>query len=230
MIPPDKVAILLPTLERDSNLRRALDSICQTAPLAQIVVAVDPHDRIARARAAKYPDVIIATCAESYQGCAYGWNTALAAAPPDMLVFVMGADDVIFLPGWLDVALVTLDEMHDSGVVGFDDGVARSGTADYFWSTHFLATRDFLIEHNGGVFAPPMYRGDYVDVELCDKAIKAGKFRKSLHAHIHHKWEGGVHGDATYQRASEYRVECRETWKARRDAGSPVTWEPILTD
>jgi hypothetical protein len=100
MIPASKVCILLPTLERESNLRRVLDSLKATAPGVCIVVATDPHDQKSRNRAIKYRGVIITTCARSYMGRSAAWNTAqptvglLAAprgAPPERAVLPVSA-------------------------------------------------------------------------------------------------------------------------------------------
>jgi hypothetical protein len=227
MISQDQVCILLPTLERDSNLRRVLDSLKATAPHASIVVATDPHDQKSRDRAAKYQGVIIATCEASYMGRANAWNTALRSAPASALAYVLGADDCIYRPDWLDFTLATLHLMGDSGVVGFDDG--NPNAARYYWSTHWLATRDFLVEHNGGVMAPVGYYGDWIDVEVCTKAICVEKFSKCSMARVTHDWHGGKDSvDNTYRRGFEHYQADKKLFEDRENDNFPCEWEPII--
>ena len=228
MIPTNQVCILLPTCNRESLLRRALDSVKATAPKCPIVVATDPFDEPARARARKYANVTITVCAEDHQGCSAAWNTALAAAPDDALAFVSAADDLIFRPGWLKHSLQTLHEMGDSGLVGFEDERVRYKSENFWASTHYIMTRDFIIEHLGGVFAPPVYRGDYCDWEVCSIAKRAGKYRRCNLAHAKHDWHGGENGDDTYRRAFAHWQECEQTFIDRLRHGFPITWNPIL--
>jgi GT2 family glycosyltransferase len=224
MIPASRVCILLPTLNRPDLLRRALENIRQTAPGVTVVVATDPDDPHSRERAKKYGCIVV-ICDGNRLGCHHAWNKALAAAPDNMLVFVLGADDSIYLPDWLEYALKTLDEMGDSGVVGFTGINERPNP---YRATHYMMTRDFIIDYMGGVFVPPIYRNDYSDWHTCAVAVRAGKFRKSAGARIRHYW-GGPDGDDTYAIASKYRQASYEKFLEQEQLGFPITWEPIIT-
>lgn len=216
-----KIVALIPTLHRPEGLIRVISSLRDTAPDVEIVVAVDPDDKQARYTARLF-GAQVAVCEEPRRGCAYAWNTAMAAAP-DADIYVLGADDCIFTAGWLEAALHGLNKhLSGSGLVGFN---AKWKKTDL--SFHYMMTRDFIIEHHGGVAAVPHYESWCVDSEACERAQQAGKYYKALDSIVLHDWKG-PDGDETYRLAHERRPKNKDLYFQRQAAGFPNDFPPIL--
>lgn len=214
------IAALIPTLHRPAGLWRVLQSLEDTAPDVVRVVARDLDDEPARVIAQAF-DCTIATCDAPRLGCAHAWNTALKAYPAAD-IYVLGADDAIFTPGWLNAALKALEKIGGSGLVGF---YAEWKQTEY--SFHYLMTRDFMIEHHGGVAAVPHYFTWGVDTEACQRAMRAGKYIKAMDAIVLHDWRG-PHGDATYQMGAAHRAETKAMYSRRERLGFPDDFPSIL--
>lgn len=232
MIPKSSVCVLLPTCHRPDGLRRALTSLRATAPECSCVVAVDPNDWDATAIVAAFGYGLAPTPA-NYCGCHVAWNCALRAAPPDALAFVLGADDDEFMPGWLDAALAALDTIGGSGVVGLeDDKVPGRAAKDrpFFWASHFLMTRDFLVQHNGGVMAFEHYYANCTDKETCMRAMRVKKYVFAADAHITHHWRGAKQdADMTYKKSRPHYSASEAEYRRREALGFPDDFPPILT-
>lgn len=213
------IAALIPTLHRPDGLLKALNSIRETARDVHIVIAADADDEIA-ARTAALFGATLAICKQSRMGCAYAWNTALEAYP-DADIYVIGSDDAIFQPGWLEAALKALAKIDGSGLVGF-----HSGEKDEL-ALHYMMTRDFLIEHHGGVAAVPHYSSWCVDTEAVERARRARKYIKAMDALVLHEW-GGPDGDECYRLGAERRDENKALYYKRKKLGFPDDFEPIL--
>lgn len=215
------IAALIPTLHRPAGLWRVVQSLEETAPNVIRVVATDPDDRTAREIAQVF-DCVTAVCDDNRLGCAHAWNTALRAYP-DADAYVLGADDAIFTAGWLEAALKALQkELKGSGLVGFN---ANWKKTDY--SFFYLMTRDFIIEHHGGVAAVPHYFTWGLDTEACERAMRVGKYYKALDAVVLHDWQG-PYGDETYRMGRARRAETKELYKRREELGFPNDFEPII--
>lgn len=216
-----KVAALIPTLHRPAGLWRVLGSLEDTAPSVVRVVATDPDDRTAREIALTF-GCIISVCDDNRLGCAHAWNTALKAYP-DADAYVLGADDAIFTPGWLEVALKALRKhLGGDGLVGFNAKWKQTEMAFFY-----LMTRQFMIEHHGGVAAVPHYFTWGLDTEACQRAIRAGKYYKALDAIVLHDWRG-PDGDETYTMGRARREETKEIYKQRELLDFPDDFEPII--
>ena len=215
-----KIAALIPTLHRPEGLIRVLSSLRDTAPDVQIVVAVDDDDETAK-HTARLFGAAVAVCKEPRQGCAYAWNTAMqSVANAD--IYIIGSDDCIFTEGWLEAALRALNKMGGSGLVGFN---ARWKKTDV--SFHYMMTRDFIIEHHGGVAAIPHYSSWCVDSEACERAMRAGKYVRALDAIVLHEWLG-PDGDETYRIAKARRTPNKDLFFRRQEQGFPDDFDPIL--
>lgn len=211
------ITVLLPTFHRPVRLRRALKSIRKTADV-KIVVACDPDDVEAVEIAAEF-DADFAICDKPRQGCANAWNTALRASPDDD-IYVIAADDAIFCKGWLEAALLALKKLGGSGLIGFRSGRRKD------WADHYMMTRDFMIEHHGGVAAIPHYTAWCLDDEAVLRARRAKQFIKAWDAVVIHK-QGERHDEGF--RLNEERIEAnRQIYYRREKAGFPDDFEPIL--
>lgn len=150
------------------------------------------------------------------------WN--LGAATSKAQWFGLGADDLLFHPGWIEAVWPLMQERW--GVIGINDG------ADSFnrlgWATHWLVSREFCMTHMGGVMVPPVYAHGMVDVEVCQLAQRLGMFTYAAGAkveHLHPDWNKADR-DALYER--DLRDDKR-MFNIRALMGFPVAWEPALS-
>lgn len=220
MLPRD-VWVLLPTLYRPEQLRRTLKSLKETAPECGIVVAIEADDRQCEAVAKEF-SAITAKCPKPRGGCAYAWNIALKNTPGTAQGFVLAADDVVFVEGWYEAVVASLGLLGGDGLVGFNDIHKQNGTA-----THFLATRNYLVQHNGGVIACPHYMVEGVDVEAIERARKAGKYIYAQDAKIEHIWNGAK-PDKYYQEGLKWIGRSRRQIIERRKTGWPNDYEAVI--
>ena len=202
------IAILIPTYFRSSKLRRLLQSLKDTAPLVHPVVVAEPDDGYARVIAKNF-GATFATCLPR-QGSGYAWNYALSIAP-NYDAYILGADDCYYLPGWYEAMLKCMDDNGGSGLFALND---KTGTQ------HYLMTRDFIINHNGGVMVMPYYKGWYQDMEACARARRVGLYFFAIDAKIVHDW----HGSAT----NHFEKDGRKLFEKRQAAGFPDDFQPIL--
>jgi len=228
-----KIAILTPTIYRPDGLRRSLSSLVDTVQTLSsiheidIVVAAERDDVEARAIAAEY-GAIFTYCEEPLQGPAYAWNTALKAVP-DYEAYFTGSDDIEYTNGWLEEVLRVLkDELNGSGLVGINDGRWKRELVMKKCATHYLMTRDFIIEHMGGVAAQPFYHADYTDMEACSRARLVNKFAWAENALVRHHWKG-PNGDLGYQNATKKRPLMKPLYEQRKAEGFPNDFKPIIT-
>jgi hypothetical protein len=219
-----RIAVLIPTIYRPAGLKRTLVTLQATAPECIAVVAAEKDDVEGQKMAERY-GAIFTTCPEPLRGGAYAWNQALKAAP-DFDAYFLGSDDIEFTPGWLEEVLRVLnDELCGSGFVGIND---NRKNAKSFCATHYLMTRDFIIQYNGGVAAAPFYFCDWTDMEADRRARRANKWAWADKAIVRHIWMGPA-GDAAYQRAAARRKDVRPIYEDRERRGYPDDFEPIIT-
>lgn len=215
------VYVLLPVLYRHENLRRVLQSLKDTAPDINVIVAVEPDDAhciaVANEHGASYT-----RCPKPRQGCAQAWNTALRNAPGTATAFVLGADDIIFHDGWFEAATGFLERLGGDGLVGFNDLHKQPPM-----TTHYMMTRKHMIEVNGGVMACPHYVMENVDVEAIARAERAGKYIYAPDAIVEHLWNGRK-PDKYYLEAQRYRNKGRNMLEERRKAGWPNDFEAVI--
>jgi GT2 family glycosyltransferase len=207
-VPKVNIAILVPTFFRPLGLRRLLQSLKDTAPAVHPVVAVEPDDAQAHGIAREFGATLV-TCPPR-MGSVCAWNLALAAEP-NYDAYILGADDCYYLPGWYEAMLQAIEANGGSGLFALNDNTSCN---------HYLMTRDFILEHHGGVMAIPHYSGWFLDYESCDRAERVGKRFFAESAKIVHDW----HGSAT--KINSKRDE--EIYKTRKAAGFPDDFKPIV--
>ena len=217
-----RIAVLLPTCHRPAGLRRALQTLKDTAPDLHPVVAAEADDSQAPIIAKEF-GATFTVCPEPYRGCGAAWNTALRAAM-DFDAYFLGSDDIIFMPGWIEAVLRAFEKLGGSGFVGIND--CRKN-AEKFCATHYLMTRDFIIDYNGGVAAAPCYACDYTDMEADRRARRAGKWIWAKDALVKHDWKG-PYGDETYRRATAVRSGMKSIYLEREKQNFPNNFPPIL--
>lgn len=226
-----RIGILLPTIFRPAGLRRTLQTLDASITLpfllsndVSISVAGEREDIEARAIAAEH-GASFTHCIEPLQGPGYAYNTALRGAP-DCDAYFMASDDMEFTPGWIEEVLAVLGaKLQGSGMVGINDTRKRPELP----ATHYLMTRDFIVQHNGGLAAYP-YPVDYTDVEAYERAKRAGKYAYAEGAIVKHLWIGLRGGDEHFQRNQTKRRAAKELYLWRCAHEFPDDVPAILTE
>lgn len=203
------IAIIVPTFFRLHGLRRALQTLQDTAPAVHPIVVREKDDAEAEIIARQF-DASIVTCPLSRRGSVPAWNLGLATEP-NHDAYILGADDCYYLPGWYEALVQCVEENGGSGLFALNDGTDIQ---------HYMMTRDFIIEHHGGVMAVPHYSGWSLDFEACARAERAGLRFFAREAHIVHDWHGS---------ASKISFKNdRETFYLREADGFPDDFDAIV--
>lgn len=221
-----KTAILLPSLNRPEQVARCVDTLRSTTDWrdVDIKVMIDLSDKASERALDGMPIELVFTT--NKKGSIAAWNEMLGLFN-NYHAYVAAADDLIFRQGWYAAAMKALDKLGGDGFVGFND-LHYDGNKD--WSTHWLATRDFLIDHNGGVIYAPHYGSWWCDPEVCERARRAGKYiwaEDAIVEHLHADY-GKAKYDKTYTDANHYHPLDTETYKRRQAAGFPDDFPPVL--
>lgn len=101
-----------------------------------------------------------------------------------------------------------------------------------YWAERAVGSRDFLIDHLGGVLCIPHYYSQYEDVEKSDRAIAAGHFYVVEDVYIEHRHPayGKAEMDATYQDGfAKYAGIDQVTYQLRKQAGFPNDYESVIS-
>lgn len=228
-----KIGVCIPTFFRVYGLRRILQSIRDTAKFANIPgvqvvasVANEPDDVNARIVSKEY-GATLATCPIRRNGTANAWNNAMAAEP-DCDAYILGSDDLYFMYGWLEEVMMYVNQGY--GLVGFNDNDIRELRVDKRtckiirnpdYVCHYLMTREFIIQHHGGVMAIPWYDGWWLDVEACQRAKRVGMLIHALDANIKHDWKGAAGTGGHYERN-------KQIYDARKKANFPNDFEAVI--
>ena len=220
-----KISVLFPTTGRPEMAEWCLHELRRTTKGhdLEVIVAVDADPESAR-RLEPLADVM--NVSADYRGCSRAWNDALALSTGEAIVFA--ADDLAWGDGWLDEALVTLAEFPDGwGLVGFNDG-----HWDESLSTHYLMSRRFVIEVLGGVVAWDFYQHSFNDLEVNERAKRAGRYKWCAQASVPHRhWTFGDRDqDATDTRLLGEHGASERRYLEREAAGFPTDYEPVITE
>lgn len=205
------IAILIPTFFRHKGLRRALQTLNDTAHDVHSVVITEPDDWKASLTAEEFRVQSVA-CPAARRGSGQAWNLGLATAP-GFDAYILGSDDCYYLPGWYEGLTDCMKLNGNSGLFGLNDGTGIQ---------HFCMTRDFIIDYNGGVMVMPYYRGWYQDFEACERARRAGKYFFAEGAKIVHAWRGSA--------TRNYAKLGKILYEQRLAEGFPDNYPPVLTE
>lgn len=224
------VSILLATAGRPDMAEAFTRSLIDTTRghAVELVVAVDADRETPRrieslTRHAGFE--VVVDDQDDYRGCSRAWNAALALSTGDPVV--LAADDLEWQPGWLDAALVTLAGFPDGwGMVGFNDGHWGAEL-----STHYLMSRRFVIEVLGGVVAWDCYTHSFNDVEVNERAKRAGRYAWCPDAHVlHNHWLWGNRPqDDTDTRSLPGHGASAQMYEQRAAAGFPNDQKAVIS-
>lgn len=226
------IAVLIPTFFRPYGLSRVLRSVQDTAEFDNVigttVISIVSHEKDDNLIGldSKYKCITV-NCEEPRMGCSYAWNTALAAFP-NADIYVLGADDLYFLYGvW---TAVTKQVKAGYGMVGFNENNIHTLQVDKNTGyvvpnpdtiSHYALTREFIVDHNGGVMAFPHYKAYKNDNETYERAKRVNMVVYDPDANIKHDWKG----TASYSHSAE---KDKRTFLQRKELGFPDDFSPII--
>lgn len=165
---------------------------------------------------------------DHYQGQPAAWNACLKASRGEYVVFA--ADDLWWMPGWLDAAMTCMATLPEGGgLVGFND-LHRTGAMKKE-STHYLASRRFVIEHLNGCIGFPNCNGACNDSEACARARRAGLYVPCYEAKVEHRhYNHGLRAmDATDFLWADKKRKSLGEFRRRARLGFPDDFEPAIT-
>ncbi len=215
------VSIIIPTRHRRASLQRSLDSLLRTTPAddREIIVVQDSDDWDEQLMSIYGDSVHWIRNEDPGRLGIDKWNLGAAQATGGWLV--TGADDVEWLPGWLENALHT----PNAGYIGLNDG---HSDARHF-STHYILSRSFAIDVLGGVLQIPDYHAWYSDVEVAERARLADRYAFAPDAVIkHHHPSWGDPQDEIYQRGSAYYAQDQDMYTRRRHSNYPNDYPAVI--
>ncbi len=189
------VVVLVPVLNRPANVRPLLDSIRATTPEPyRVLFLCDPGDW------AEHDAIALAEGWMLSPGGGYAAKIRAGVEATDEPLIFLGADDLTFLPGWLDAARGAM--RNGVQVVGVNDLIprrpGREGHATHFLMTRAAATRPTMDGEPGPL--SQAYSHSFVDDELIATATKRGMYAYEPRARVRHSHPmAGGEDDDTYR-------------------------------
>jgi len=228
-------AVLIPTLGRPERVSRLLENLDATTHSPNIAYFLVERDDDATARAVEAVGArwITNEGAPTYASCI---NSGYRNTTEPFLF--LGADDIVFVDGWLEAGLAAMND-PEIGVVG---------TADPYWplpdhSSHSLVRRRYIEEQSGcmdvaDVVLFPYFHG-FTDHELVGVAKARGAYvycEGSRVEHHHPGWDdmgrvrGGADLDATYRKGNRNHHADMLTFAKRSAQWMPLIERPSRID
>lgn len=225
------ISAILATTGRPDEAERCIRELRATTEghELEIVCGVDADPVTAR-RVVPLVDVL--DVAPHYRGSGQAWNDCLRRATGDPIV--LAADDLHWQEGWLDWALLALEDFDGGwGMVGFNDGHSKRHEADgrgRDFATHYLLSRRFIAEVLGGVVAWPCYGHSLMDRETNARARRANRFIWCEDAKVFHRhWLFGDRAkDETDRRHLGLHPAATAAYRKRQAHGFPNDYDPVL--
>ena len=222
--PMNKVAVLVPALNRPKNVRRLVDSFNATndgTAYLYYVLDVDDAAQIEAVEAAG------ATWLPAERGTSFASkvNAGYQATTEDWLLLI--GDDVEFTPGWLAAARKLSDRFDVIGTNDSQPGRVRNPkVASGKHADHFFVRRSYVDDVGSSLEGPGLVLAEayfhfFGDVELIQLARARGVFTPCLDSvviHHHPGYDGREdlrHADPTYMKAVDYSAMDEITFRRR---------------
>ena len=213
----ERVAVIVPVLNRPQNAKPFMDSLLASTGLATVYAVAD-YDDDATAEAWKAAGATVLDFHRDQPGSfAQKVNDGYLQTSEPWL-FLVG-DDVRFRPGWLDHAQAVGARFD---VVGTNDlGNPRVTSGEH--ATHLLIRRSYVDDQGAswdgpGVVCHEGYGHWYVDDEIVTAAKQRGVWSPALASiveHMHPLW-GKSESDATYRLGQSHAEADKALYEQRR--------------
>lgn len=214
------LAILVPVLGRPHRVRPIVDSALKATPAATVVFVCNQGDA-AELRACQETveaTTVVVPWRAGPGDYAKKINHGFRAMAPDHDWVFLGADDLVFHPGWWEACLAA-HERTGACVVGTND-LGNKRTDGNGHSTHSLVSAAYLecgTADREGAILHEGYDHQYVDDELVMTARSRGTYVHEAGAvveHLHPDW-GKATRDATYRKAQRATAADRTLYRSR---------------
>jgi hypothetical protein len=172
-----------------------------------------------------HPRMQWATYVQMQMNASEAWNYGLSMAD-DYEAYFLAADDIWAQDGWFDEVL-RVHKATGAHMVGIND-MHSDGN---IMATHYWMTRQFIVEHNGGVMSCPWYRSWCMDLETTERAKRANTYAWAQHAKVEHRhvhW-GAAPMDGTYAFAKPRHIYDQVVCDYRRRNGWPDDFEAVIS-
>ena len=179
------VVVLVPMLTRPHRVVPLLESIRSSCPEARTLFVCSPDDTAVHEAVDAAGEERISVLGPFPGDYARKINAGYRHTTEELMF--LGADDLLFHPGWFEAALAEL--RPGIGVVGTNDlGSKRVMAGEH--STHSLVTRAYCDEHGtidglGSVLAE-VYPHEFVDDEFVATAKHRGAWAFAFDSHVEH--------------------------------------------
>jgi len=219
-----KVSVIIPTYCRPVQVRDYTAQLIRTVARfdTEIIVVAEVNEN-ALSLVQELP--VVTTFHADWRGSMANWNIGAGMATGDLLA--LWADDLFPLDGWLDAALAEM-ERANTCYCGLNDML--NATHPNCDPTHWVITRQGIIDHCGGCIMPPAYRMTYGDNEIAARMRRAGQFAWSAEALVEHRHAlaGKARVDRAYLNMQRYLAEDRVIFERRKAANWPDDFDAVV--
>jgi hypothetical protein len=224
-----RTALILPTLGRPDQAAKCVEQLLRTSS-ADVVLVMPFHEALSDTWTRDYTHVaddarVNFALTNDPLNASEGWNHGLKMQP-DYDAYFLAADDIWAEDGWFDEVL-RVHKATGAGMVGIND----MHSDGHIMATHYWMTRQFIVEHNGGVMSCPWYRSWCMDLEATERAKRANTYAWAQHAKVEHRhvhW-GAAPMDGTYAFAKPRHIYDQVVCDYRRRNGWPDDFEAVIS-
>ena len=219
-----KISIIIPTYCRPRQVHDFTAQLIRTVERfdTEIIVVAEVNEN-ALSLVKALP--VVTTFHKDWRGSMANWNIGAGMATGDILALF--SDDLFPLDNWLDKAL---EQMEIAGCCycGLNDLLGRNG-----WDsdpTHWIITRQGIIDHCGGCIMPPAYTMTYGDNEIAARLRRANQYTWCKQAMVDHRHpsQGKAKTDRGYLNMQRHLDADRLIFEARKALDWPDDFEPVV--
>jgi hypothetical protein len=215
------IAILVPVLARPlraAELVRSIEENTEVPHRVLFLCSPDDSEQLAASRQTG-AIVVVVDWRPGAGDFARKINLGFELTPEDEFVQI-GADDLVFHPGW-DTEALRVASVTGAGVIGTND-LHNPNVLRHSSSTHPFVRRAYIDEWGGtfddsGRVLCELYDHQYVDDELVQTAIVRGQWafaESSIVEHLH-PYQGNAEMDSTYKKALRGTIADRTLYRRR---------------
>ena len=222
-----RISVIIPSMGRAAQLRECVQGLIKSLDGIEheIIVVIDRDwDSVLAVKDLPIGHIF----REGKKGALTAWNEGLAASEftrPDDL-FVLGADDLVFNPGWAEEVMRIAAYGDYIGLTYYENGDREK------WPTHYAVTRQFMIDNLNGSLAMACYHHNCTDLESWQRAVRAGGYVEGRQIIQHkHPAYGTAAWDETYRNGcGAHQGVDMELYHKRAAAGFPDDWEKAINE